>query len=134
MINWIQALIAPIAGIFNSWNQRKQAKDSALAKLQLAKQSHDVNLQLTDTEWEALGKRAEHDGWKDDWVTIIITLPLVTIFLAAIWSAYTGDPRMIDAVNSGIAAIQSLLPNFATILEVVVYAAVSIKGIGVLRK
>ena len=131
---WYQAIVAPLATIFTSWNDRKKAKETATSKLKMARQNNDYSLSLTEQEWEAIGKRAEGDGWKDDWVTIIITLPLLVIFLAAIYSAYSGDPLMINSVNEGVKAIKSLLPNFHTVLEIVVYAAVSIKGLGVLRK
>lgn len=129
MWNWLSVLVTPVSKAFVSVQQRKQAKDSAKAKIKMAKQNNDYNLQMTDTEWEALGKHTESDSWKDEWVTLVITLPIPVIFLGAIYSAFTGDPTFIEAVDSGVTAILTLLPNFHNILEIVVYAAISIKGV-----
>lgn len=137
-MNWITSLISglasPIVDGFKSVQARKQAKESAKSKIKLAKQTGDFNLQMTDTEWEALGKNSEAGSWKDEWVTLVITLPIPVIFFAAIYSAYTGDPTYLNAVNAGVNAVLMLMPNFATVLEIVVYAAVSIKGVSSLTR
>lgn len=133
-MNWLQALVAPIVGAFTNWNDRKRAAESAKAKIKLARENNNHELNLTDAEWEALGKRAESDGWKDEWVTLVVTLPILVVFVAAFFSALLDNPTYVEAANAGVAAIKELLPNFHQILEVVVYAAVSIKGIQVLTK
>ncbi len=121
-------LASPLVGLFKHKQEIKRAKQALDAKLKSAKQTGDYNLDLTDKEWEAVGKRSEGDGWKDEWVTIIITIAIPFVFISAILSAYTGDPIYFEAIKEGVAAIKDLLPNFPQILEVVVYAAVSIKA------
>lgn len=129
MFKWVAALVSPIVDIFNGWNERKKAKQSAQAKLKQARIEGNYNLRLTDAEWEAISKHAEDDGWKDEWVTVVITLPLLTVFIAAVASVLLSDPVYMEAAKAGTKAVKELLPNFGTVLEVVVYAAVSIKGV-----
>jgi len=130
----LSTLVSPLVDGFKAVQSRKKAKESAKAKLKMAKQTGDYNLQMTDTEWEALGKNSEKDSWKDEWVTLVLTLPIPVIFFAAIASAYTGNSAFVDAVKSGVEAILTLMPNFHDVLEIVVYAAVSIKGVSSLTR
>lgn len=130
----LKAVVSPLADAFKSVQDRKKSKETAKAKIKLAKQTGDYNLQLTDTEWEALGKHSEDNSWKDEWVTLVITIPIPIIFFAAIYSAYTGNTAFLHAIEAGVLAVLTLMPNFQTVLEVVVYAAVSIKGVSALTR
>lgn len=133
-MTFLTALISPVFNTIQNYQSRKKAKESAKAKLKMAKQNNDYNLQLSDAEWQSLGKQAESDSFKDEWITIIITIPIPIIFFGAILSAYTANPIYIESINAGIDALKLLLPNFSKMLEVVVYAGVSIKGFSILSK
>ena len=58
-----------------------------------------------------------------------MTLPLLSVFVLAVIAVLTGDIKYADAAQAGVTAVTQLLPNFNEILEVVVYAAVSIRAI-----
>ncbi|MBO9492069.1 hypothetical protein J7384_17035 [Endozoicomonas sp. G2_1] len=131
---FFSSLVSPISKAYQSRQERKAAKESAESKIKLAKQTGDFKLDLTDAEWEALSKRTEGDSWKDEWVTVIITLPIPLIFISAILSAYTDNPAYISSIKAGVNALIQLIPNYRTILEIVVLAAVSIKSISVLKR
>lgn len=128
-MSWFQTLVSPVTEIFKSWNGRKKAKEQAKAKLAMLKESNDAQVQFTNQEWQAMGKMAEGSSWKDEWVTVIMTLPIPFVFIAAIVTVLSGNPLYLESVLQGIEALKVLLPNYGDILEVVVYAAVSILGV-----
>ena len=126
--------LSPISEAYKSNQKRKQARESAQAKLSLAKVNNDYRLDLNDDEWEALSKQNEDGTWKDEYVTVIITSPFVLLFLASIASSISGDMTYLNAVNLGIENIKNLGVDLGDLMYVVVLPAVSIKGIGSIRK
>jgi len=132
--NMVTGLFSPISEAYQSNQKRKQASESAQAKLALAKVNNDYQLDLNNDEWEALSKQNEGGTWKDEYVTVIITSPFVLLFLASIVSSASGDMTYLNAVNLGIENIKNLGIDLGELMYVVVLAAVSIKGIGCMRK
>ena len=129
-----QTVVSPIANAYQSKQERKRAYESGKAKLLLAKENNDSKHDLTNAEWEAQGKKDEKGSWKDEYVTIIITLPIPLLFISSMVSSWTGDMRYVEAVNAGIENLKALGMNYGDLIWVVVLAAVSIKGYGVLKK
>ena len=138
LITGLQSLLgvlaAPISKAYQAKQTRKAAAESAQAKLKLVGQEKRFDLDLKEAEWEALAKQQESASWKDEYVTLIITSPFVLLFLAATASGYSGDMRYLDAVNLGLESLKSLGVELGELLKIVVLAAVSIKGMGLLRK
>ena len=138
MINIISGLIGsvakPIATAYKSRQDRKQALESGKNKLAMAAQDSSYKLDLKAAEWEALSKQNEKESWIDEYVTIIITSPFVLLFVASIVSGYTGDMRYVNAVNMGIQNLKGLGVDLGELLKIVVLAAVSIKGFGLLKR
>ncbi|WP_417790766.1 hypothetical protein [Terasakiella pusilla] len=127
-------LTKPLSDAYSAYIARKAAKDTAEAKLKMAKQSGDFDIKLSDAEWEAISKRNESGTWKDEYVTLIITSPFVLLFVSAVLSAWTGDPRYIESAKAGIEALKNLGVDLGDLMAVVVVAAVSMKGIGAIKK
>lgn len=130
----VQAVASPIAGAYQSKQERKKSFETAQAKIQLAKQGNDYKLNLTAAEWEAQSKKVENETWKDEYITIVITSPFVLLFVASILSGWTGDMRYLNAVNLGIENLQKLNIDLGKLMTWVVLAALSIKGYGVWKK
>lgn len=116
-----------VGSVISNVQDQKSAAKTAEAKLSLARQTGDTQIQLTSAEWEAIGKRNENNGWKDEYVTIVITLPLLTQFLCTLIGTLFDMPGLLAASNSANTSVIALIPNYERILEVVVYAAVSIR-------
>jgi hypothetical protein len=128
------AVVNPIAKVFQAKQERKKAVETAKAKLEQARQDNGYKLELSNKEWEAISKQGEKESWKDEYVTLIVTSPYVLLFMAGIMSAYTSNAIYINSVNSGISALNLLGIDHGELFKIVVYAAVSIKGIGLIRK
>lgn len=132
-IPFIGAIIGGVTGFLNKRQDRKMAESSAQAKLVQSKQDNNAAIQFSDSEWEALSKRGENESWKDEYVTIIITLPIPLILIGAIAAAFTGDTKLLEGVNTGIANLAALGLNMGELMYIVVLAAVGIKGFKSLR-
>ena len=131
---FLSSIISPVAKVYQAKQERKKAAETAKAKLVMAKQDSSYQLDLKESEWEAMAKHNEAGSWKDEYVTVIITSPFVLLFLAAIVSGFTGDMRYLDAVNLGLESLKNLGVELGELLTIVVLAAVSIKGIGMIRR
>ena len=125
----LSLVVSPITKAYETNQKRKQARESADAKIKFAKQDNNYKLDLNEQEWEALSKKSEDGTWKDEYVTIIITSPFVLLFIASVVSGFTGDMKYLDSVNLGIENIKSLGVDLGELMYVVVLAAVSIKGV-----
>ena len=117
------ALAAPISKAYQAKQTRKAATESAQAKLKLAGQEKRFELSLKEAEWEALAKQQEQSSWKDEYVTV-----------AALISGYSQDMRYIEAVSLALESLKALGVELGELLKIVVLAAVSIKGMGLLKK
>lgn len=132
-MNILSALIAPVASFFTLRQEIKAKAEAAKASITKAKVDGETQHTLNTDEWEALSKQQENGTWKDEYVTIVVTSPLVLLFIASIWSGFTGDMRFVEAVNLGIANVKNLGIDLGDLMYIVVLAAVGIKGFKSLR-
>ena len=121
-------LVAPVAGIFREREKRKVAKVVAEGKLAEAKLHNAGMVTMTDQEWESISARGLNDTWKDEYVTIVITSPIVMLLTGGVWQAFTGDPRLLEGVMNGIASLSMLGVDFGFLMTTVVLAAVGLKA------
>ena len=124
----------PLADFLTVRQQAKANAESAKAKIAMAKQDGETQLQLSAAEWEAISKQNEAGSWKDEYVTLVITSPFVLLFISSVISAWTGDARYVDAVSAGIDSLKGLGVDMGELMTIVVFAAVSIKGVERLKK
>ena len=122
------AIVSPITNVFVKKQERKTKKVEADGKIALAKQNGDNEVSMSVSHWEATSKSNESDTWKDEYATIIGTMPYLLIFAGAIWYAFTGDDTLLKGVNLGIDTLKDAGVDVGHIMEVVIYAAVSIKA------
>lgn len=133
-MNWLSMLISPVTNLWNSHQDRKAVKESLKAKLTGQKQDNDARAGFNDQEWEMLGKSQSADSWTDEYVTVIITLPLLLVFVCTFVAVLFAKPELLEASDAAIASVKVLLPSYDEILEIVVLAAVGIKGLKSIRK
>lgn len=122
----IQAAIAPVASIFTAREARKQAKTTGMQKIQEAQLDNDSKLQLTVAEWEVLNSDPQNLSWKDEYVTVIGTLPYPLVTLGALAAAF-GRPEILDGSLRGIAELQRIGIDVGMVFLMVTSAAVGLK-------
>lgn len=123
----LSVLVKPLTAVYETYIDRKKTKDSLKSKAALAKQADATNVTLTDAEWELASKQLEQDSWKDEYVTLVITSPLLGILGGSVYHAFTADDRLLQGVLSGIEAIGTLGIDMGVLMEIVVLAAVGLK-------
>lgn len=126
-LGFLSVLVKPLTSVYEAYIDRKKTKDSLKSKAALAKQADATNVTLTDAEWELASKQLENSSWKDEYVTIVITSPLVGILGGAVYHAFTEDDRVLTGVMDGIEAIGTLGIDMGLLMEIVVLAAVGLK-------
>lgn len=122
-----QVLLGPLTSLGEKWIGRKQAKDSLKAKAVMAKNQQATDVTLSDAEWETIATGKQDTTWKDEWVTIIFTLPVPGIFLGAVYGSMTGDTRLTEGVVEGIMALNNVGIPMDVLMTATVFAAIGLK-------
>ena len=114
----IQALIGPISGLVSSWMDKKteeQRGKSAIAKAKAEAEAQVMVSAATSTaEWERLMAKGSQSSWKDEWLTILFSIPLVL--------AFCGDWGR-QVVAEGFAALEAMPDYYQYTLGVIVSAS-----------
>lgn len=111
----MQALIGPIASLAGNWIEGKVAKSKADAevKVEMSKARAEVARKVAagELEWNNIMAEATNSSWKDEWLTILVSIPLLL--------AFTGHE---DIVKRGFDALEAM-PSFYKTAVGVVFAA-----------
>ena len=84
--------------------------------------------------WETSMGRSMENGWKDEYVTVVVTFPLWQLFIGNLLYAFTGNDAILAANNASLIQIGQLMSTeYGQLMMVVVLAAVGIKGLKVLK-
>lgn len=113
----LQALIGPIAGLAQTWmsNRQEQSQAKHVAKMQV--------IQNTAT-WEQHMAQASASSWKDEWFTVILSLPI----LAIMWGVGMNDLDIIERVGMAFEELSRLPDWYSYLLYVAVTASFGIRG------
>jgi len=102
---WFTSLFGPLGSIVTTWLEGKQ-------KIQEASINQQVQQMNNDANWDNIQAEASKSSWKDEWLTILISIPMILSFI----------PGMEDNVQSGF-NILSNCPEWYQYLIGVVFAA-----------
>lgn len=100
----VGAIVNAVAGVAGSWMESKV--ETAKAKTAVAKR-----VAAGEQEWNLEQAKNSSSSWKDEWLTILISIPLIL--------AFTGHE---DIVARGFAALDGM-PDFYKTAVGVVFAA-----------
>ena len=98
------------------------------AKLRMAKQAGELNVTLTDAEWESVSVQQNGDSLKDEWITATFLMLIWSVVLGSVYAAVFDSPEVIEGILAGIKLLQNLGIDFGLLTEVVVYAGIGIKA------
>ena len=83
---------------------------------------------LCDKEWEMVGKAAEGGSWKDEYITIIVTFPLLLMYYGVVtdpnYTVFEASQIMMEKFNAF-----DTDNGYGQLLWVTVLAALSIKAL-----
>jgi hypothetical protein len=104
------------------------AKDFVKGKAEEKKaiQQRKINAIQNDADWESKMADATKGSLKDEFFSIILSLPIIAVS----WAVFTGNTEIIDRVNEAFAALSALPEWYQYLLFVAVTASFGIKGAG----
>jgi hypothetical protein len=118
----IGLLLAPIAEVAKTWIGGKVAvsKANAEAKLETTKAKSEVMKKVAagELDWNQTMAEASNKSWKDEWLTILVSIPLIL--------AFTGNEAV---VTRGFAALETMPDFYKTAVGVVFAASFGIQSI-----
>jgi hypothetical protein len=111
------ALIGPVAGLVKDWLTAKREKSQA-------KHSAQMEVISNTALWEAKMAAATDRSWKDEWFTVLLSLPI----LAIIWGVVMNNTDIIGRVGLAFQQLNSLPEWYQYLLFVAVFASFGIRG------
>lgn len=119
----IQALIGPLTELAGGWLKGKADAQAAAANLKLveaeAKATIMKSAATSEAEWEKIMAEGSQSSWKDEWLTILFSVPLVLCFTGE-WGRQT--------VSDGFAALESMPEWYQYTLGVIVAASFGVRS------
>lgn len=113
----LQMLIGPAMELGKELLQGKAEEKKAV-------QQRKINAIQNDANWESKMAEASANSWKDEYLTIVLTLPLIAVGYAVV----TGDNSVIDRLNAGFLALERLPEWYQYLLFLACSAAFGIKS------
>lgn len=118
----IGALIGPVAGLIGTWLEgsveEKKAKTAMRVAEAEAKAKVMIEAATHESGWERIMAEASKNSWKDEYLTIIFSIPLIMAFI----------PGMEEIVKSGFAQLEAMPEWYQLSLGAVVAASFGIRG------
>lgn len=111
------ALVGPVTGLLKDWFAAKREKSQA-------KHSAQMEVISNTALWEAKMAAATDRSWKDEWFTVLLSLPI----LAIIYGVVMNNTDIIGRVGLAFQQLNSLPEWYQYLLFVAVFASFGIRG------
>nr|BAR35107.1 hypothetical protein [uncultured Mediterranean phage uvMED] len=113
-----QTLISPIANIAGGYlkNKAEQGKAKHEAKMKVIQ---------NDGDWESKAVDATQNSWRDEFWTIVLSIPIFMIG----YSIVVGDPNIVVRVEDGFNALSQLPEWYQYLLYIAISSSFGIKGV-----
>ena len=119
----LQSLIGPIAELAGGWLNAKTQAQQANAKLKLteaeAKAKILVSKATSNQDWERIMAQGSRSSWKDEWLTILFSIPLILAFCGE-WGR--------GVVAEGFNALEQMPSYYQYTLGVIVSASFAVRS------
>jgi hypothetical protein len=115
-------IVGPIAEVAKTWIGGKAEEARAKAEMRLettkAKAAVMKKVAAGELDWNQTMAQASANSWKDEWLTILVSIPLIL--------AFTGHE---DVVMRGFAALDTMPDYYKTAVGVVFAASFGIQSV-----
>ena len=119
----IQALIGPIASLAGTWLEGKVEKTKAETGAKVARAKAEAIIMekkaTGELDWDLEMARGSQSSWKDEWLTILFSIPLILAF-AGEWGR--------TIVAEGFAALEVMPDWYQYTLGVIVAASFGVRS------
>ena len=117
------SLLGPVTNIVGSIVSGKMEQKAAETKAKVAKAEAQAKIMLSqatsEADWEKVMAEGSRDSWKDEWLTILFSVPLVLAFCGE-WGR--------DIVSDGVVALNAMPDYYRYTLGAIVSASFGIRG------
>ncbi len=115
-------LITPLVGLASTFVKGKveQSKAKQEAKLVEVKADAEIKRKVAngEMEWNNTMAKASTSSWKDEWLTILVSIPLIL--------AFTGNE---DIVMRGFTALEAMTDFYKTAVGIVFAASFGVQSL-----
>ena len=119
----LQSLIGPIAELAGGWINAKTQAQQANAKLKLTEAETRSKILLSEktsvADWERIMAQGSRSSWKDEWLTILFSIPLILAFCGE-WGR--------GVVAEGFNALEQMPSYYQYTLGVIVSASFAVRS------
>ena len=119
----IKLLVGPLVDLAKDWFQRRADKAQAKHERELRKINGEIDLDITSAS-------DMRHSLKDEWLTIIFTIPMVVVFYGAI----VDDPAVIGRITLAVETITQLPEWYVHIMYGIVAASFGLRTFSSIRK
>jgi hypothetical protein len=129
-MNWLSPvtnLVGGVVDIFKTKQERKKLAEKAVSKLNQTKQEGVQQVTVTDAEWEAISASKQDSSWKDEYLTIVITSPIVMMIAGAIMFVFFNDIRLLTSSTEALNALSAAGIDIGFLMEATVLAGLGLK-------
>lgn len=119
----INQILGPIAELAGGWLNAKTQAQQANAKLKLTEAETRSKILLSEktsvADWERIMAQGSRSSWKDEWLTILFSIPLILAFCGE-WGR--------GVVAEGFAALEQMPSYYQYTLGVIVSASFAVRS------
>ena len=116
------SVIGPVADLGKVWLEGKTAKTKAKAEAEASVMKTQAK---SAADWETAMARASNQSWKDEWLTVLFSIPLILAFV----------PSAVSYVREGFVVLATMPEWYQTGLSIVIAASFGVRGaIGIMNK
>jgi len=118
----IQLLIKPIADLAGTWLNGKVEKSKAETGAKVARAKAEATIMerkaTGELDWDLEMAKGSQSSWKDEWLTILFSIPLILAFV----------PGMEEIVANGFRQLQEMPEWYQYSLGVIVAASFGVRS------
>lgn len=113
-----QSIIGPVANLAGGYLKNKAEEKQA---------KHEAKMKViqNDSDWESKAVDASANSWKDEFWTLVLSVPIFMIG----YSIVVGDPQIVTRVEQGFAALSGLPEWYQYLLFIAISSSFGIKGV-----
>lgn len=119
----VQALLGPVSELAGAWLKGRVATKAAQTEVKVAKAKAEAQIMLSaatsEADWERLMAQGSQQSWKDEWLTILFSIPLILSFCGQWGRAVT---------EQGFAALDAMPDWYQYTLGVIVAASFGVRS------
>ena len=123
MFGMLSSILGPVGNLASSWMENKSEAQRGKTAISRAKAEAEATVMVSaatsTADWERIMAKGSQDSWKDEWLTILFSIPLIL--------AFCGDFGRIT-VAAGFSALEIMPDWYQYTLGVIVSASFAVRS------